>query len=249
MVTRRNFESALLTTVALLVGAPFSTAAPVTVDLRMSLTRICEYTTSIEPECIPQNEYVPVSLTYDPDNFVLHTTPEAWWVDLGPLTYDVPFAMLPNPWGPTADSGSGGVAYFSNNGPGFIEYREINLSIWESFYADSCADGFGCDWRTYFSLSNSTQPTPPLSGPPTTADVEALLYRGDIVFFTAALYDPPPIGGSRVYLPGSRLYEGRVPEPAVNMLLLAAGVAAALRRSGFRLRSLRSWHVRARDVD
>ena len=229
-VSPKTCEWVVLTAVVLFVNVPSSTAAPVTIDLRMHLTRMCEYTASIDPDCIQLDEYVPFSLTYDPDTFVLHDVGYAWWLDLGVLEYDVPFATLPNPWDGESTAYRYGSAYFSNNGPGYIEYREIDITIADAFYADSCAEGFGCSWRTSFRLYNSTSGTPPLAGPPTTADVEELFRRGNVEFLTEAYYDVPPIGGERTYVPGSRLYQGRVPEPAIDLLLLTAGLVAALSR-------------------
>ena len=220
----------LLTATAFLVHVPSSTAAPLTIDLRMHLTDVCAYTTSSLPDCARADEYVPFSVTYDPDTLVLHDLGYAWWFEFELLDFDTPFATLPNPWGGAPTPYRYGVAYFSNNGPGYLEYRDIDVTMSESFHADSCADGLDCNWRTSFSLHNSTAGTPPFGGPPTAADVERLFHRGNIEFYSAAFY-VDPADGDRVSVPGpgSRLYLGRVPEPGVS-LLLTAGLIAALRR-------------------
>lgn len=214
---------------ALLIGVAPSTAAPVTINTHIYLIQTCSFTTAF-PNCVGVDEYLPFAITYDPADLVLHDFGFEWQIVAGQVEFASPFVGIPSPWaGPTTQA-SGGQAEFTNNGPGYTEYRTIDLYNTDYLLADSCADGVDCYWETSYRLYGRFAPTPPFSSPPTAADFEALFVGANLDFLSVARYTAE--GDIRAtYVPGSLLYRARVPEPGLDAMLIVGVALIVLRQT------------------
>jgi hypothetical protein len=226
---RRRTVLLILILGAILLTGRSTEAAPVTLNLHMRLTEVCDFNGVIVLSCTPgSNAILPWSVTYDDTADFLLFVPGFLWQMINPAyAFVVPFAALEDPFGsPPAPEGTI-FTEFGDAGPGLTSDRSLDLSVGAGeegelcFPAGICGPGFwgsGLDVRIE-SLTATLHPAPPGA-----ADVERFfrMGHGDIEFRTFGYFIDPE--GQRVSLPGSRYYRARIPE-ASTISMLAIGLS------------------------
>jgi hypothetical protein len=206
-----------------------ASAAPVTLYREVRLNHVCDFAGN----CTPLNELWPFTITYDPSSIVVNelSLDYGWQMFVLSLQIDVPFTPVPNPFGGPVSATGDGNAFFPTGG-GIVSGGDVEIRSALVAGDHVCSPSNICsggEWSTSTSIINSAN-LPPHPGPPTAADFEALLLRGDLTFITQAFFDDP-ISLTRTYVPGSRVYLGQViPEPPEIALLALGGGFALFRR-------------------
>jgi hypothetical protein len=227
--------------VTLLLGAAFvapdaAHASPITLDLQGRVTNICEVTAAGDIECAPVSgpRFVPVVVTYESDALTVTHVGNGWIIDAPLAEVSVGLPVMANPFGGTTTRTTGGQLFFSDNGPGYIEYREGGIVTAERSYEEVCSPSGRCGWNFWVAsagIGDYRVRTPPFLLPPTAADFEAFLSNGSFSLENyAQLFDPET--NSLRYVPGSRWYTGHIPEPPA-VITLAVGALVAGGRHGW----------------
>jgi hypothetical protein len=200
-------------------------AAPVTLNLQVHLTEECRFDI---PDCSALDQWLPLTITYDDADFILNAAGQLF---MPSLWIDVPITPLVNPFSGPVEHEGHGVADFAPVGP--VSGGTIEALSGEGAVEAVIVDGFlrFNRWTFGARILNAAD-FPPHPQPPTAADFEALLQRGDFEFVNFVYFEDT---GSRLYTPESRVYRGRVvPEPSlVALTTVAFGLAW---RRGFRRR-------------